>query len=326
MDIVDAKGGNMLKNIELKSRNGWLYFNRRSLKLRDTKENREYALRYLRDKYHMQHTKTFEFFASIVLREACTQSTLKLARKAFELLDKTLGNKSIGEYTVLEIDELIEWMLKVKKYSPATIKLYLSQISRAFNEAERLDYIGKNPARYAKLPRKKKVEKKTYTKEELKALTDGAEGDLKIFLYLAIHTGARANEIITSNWKNIDFERNKILIHSSKTKNSYYVPIMKPLRELLECIEDKNGRVLSRNYNQLVYDFKELCESTGVRYLGTHAFRHTFISLMIQAGENPALVAKFVGHKSLQMINETYAHYIEKENDMSEFEDLMGLA
>jgi integrase len=45
-----------------------------------------------------------------------------------------------------------------------------------------------------------------------------------------------------------------------------------------------------------------------------HDMRHTFGSLLIQAGVSPAYVQKQMGHKSIQVTIDTYGHLIPGEN------------
>ena len=39
-----------------------------------------------------------------------------------------------------------------------------------------------------------------------------------------------------------------------------------------------------------------------------HLFRHSFITWQLESGLNPILLSRIVGHESLTMINQVYAH------------------
>ena len=39
-----------------------------------------------------------------------------------------------------------------------------------------------------------------------------------------------------------------------------------------------------------------------------HLFRHSFITWQLEGGLNPILLSRIVGHESLTMINQVYAH------------------
>ena len=55
-------------------------------------------------------------------------------------------------------------------------------------------------------------------------------------------------------------------------------------------------------------------EQAGLRKFRFHDLRHTFGSLLIQAGISPAYVQKQIGHKSIQVTIDVYGHLIPGEN------------
>jgi integrase-like protein len=55
-------------------------------------------------------------------------------------------------------------------------------------------------------------------------------------------------------------------------------------------------------------------EKVGLRKFRFHDLRHTFGSLLIQAGVSPAYVQKQMGHRSIQVTIDVYGHLIPGEN------------
>lgn len=55
-------------------------------------------------------------------------------------------------------------------------------------------------------------------------------------------------------------------------------------------------------------------EQAGLRKFRFHDLRHTFGSLLIQAGISPAYVQKQMGHHSIQVTIDVYGHLIPGEN------------
>src|SRR5215467_3296448 len=51
-------------------------------------------------------------------------------------------------------------------------------------------------------------------------------------------------------------------------------------------------------------------EKAGLRRFRLHDLRHTFGSLLIQAGVSPAYVQKQMGHRSIQVTIDIYGHLI----------------
>jgi integrase len=57
-----------------------------------------------------------------------------------------------------------------------------------------------------------------------------------------------------------------------------------------------------------------LRHKTAMRKFRFHDLRHTFGSLLIQAGVSPAYVQKQMGHRSIQVTIDVYGHLIPGEN------------
>ena len=60
--------------------------------------------------------------------------------------------------------------------------------------------------------------------------------------------------------------------------------------------------------------FETLSRTAGLRKFLFHDLRHTFGSLLIQAGVSPAYVQKQMGHRSIQITIDVYGHLIPGEN------------
>ena len=59
----------------------------------------------------------------------------------------------------------------------------------------------------------------------------------------------------------------------------------------------------------------------GIRYRPPYNCRHTYATICLMAGMNPAFIAKQLGH-SVQMLLDRYAHWIDGENDWAQMEKL----
>src|SRR5262249_27728678 len=57
-----------------------------------------------------------------------------------------------------------------------------------------------------------------------------------------------------------------------------------------------------------------LLEKAGLRRVRPHALRHTFASLLLQNGESPVYVKEQMGHSSIQVTVDSYAHLIPGAN------------
>jgi integrase len=57
--------------------------------------------------------------------------------------------------------------------------------------------------------------------------------------------------------------------------------------------------------------FGELCDAAGVRRVRLHDLRHGRASLLLAAGADIAVVSKILGHGSINITSDTYAHLLE---------------
>ena len=62
----------------------------------------------------------------------------------------------------------------------------------------------------------------------------------------------------------------------------------------------------------------------GIRYRRPYNLRHTYATIMLMAGMNPAFCARQLGH-SVEMFLRTYAKWISGEQDAREMERLKGM-
>lgn len=334
--------------MKLFERNGILYANfkqkgkriKKSLHMADTPANRKYALEKVLPtllKTKTRQRQNLGEFLNIILEEAkekkhSTYKTYESAR--LQILNYFEPSMHISDIKTSDVDEFIRELSR-SKLAPKTIKTYLSPLALAFNEAIRLDIIEKNPVTNAKKPKARTKEKEVFTKEEIVKLLTNAKGELKIFLLIAFYTGARAGEIIALKWSDIKDDRMTI----SKTRSAGYTDtpksgrsrtfkIPKALLEYLSKLERKSPFVVGKEFtyiNTIADAFERLQEELGIEYRSLHTTRHTTISLLLAAGENPMLIKNMVGHVDMKMIETVYGHYIQDDRDLVAFETQLGL-
>jgi len=83
---------------------------------------------------------------------------------------------------------------------------------------------------------------KTLSDEDIQKLISGATNKLtRDIITFLIYTGCRKGEALNLKWKNVDLQNGVIAIKGTKTKYDRHIPISMPLKELLSCIEKKDG-------------------------------------------------------------------------------------
>ena len=184
-----------------------------------------------------------------------------------------------------------------------------------------------------------------WTSEEVATILAVAEGTARdvygvcLFQY---STGCRIGEALGMRWSAVDLEQGRVTIrlriHAGevgpvKTTNSLRtIPIPQPLRDYLGARPQRSewvfGSPTNRKRPWRDEDYQEawrkLRRSLEIRQLGTHAWRHTFVSMALASGWTPGSIAEHVGC-SVEMILRRYAHAL-KRTDTQSFDFLAPAA
>jgi integrase len=157
-------------------------------------------------------------------------------------------------------------------------------------------------------------------------IVEAAKGQDKMLFKLAAETGARAGELYALTVDDLLFEHNVVRINKSmyrqkagspKTKNATRWVNVKPyVMEMLK--KHLNGRThglvfRSRRNTPLVNctvlnkHLHPLLRKLGLERGGMHGFRHHRVSTLVMAGTPMAVIKKWIGHGSEEMVNR-YTH------------------
>lgn len=146
-------------------------------------------------------------------------SYVKLLQKFDKHILPAFRDKLIKKITVVELQTFANHMREIN----TQYKEYISNVSRIFTYAIKLDLMDHNPVKKITIPKKKKnlsrKEIKFFTKEELKKLLaytkEKEHPKVYTFFYLMANTGTRTGELLGLEWRSVDFE-NKC-IHITQT-------------------------------------------------------------------------------------------------------------
>jgi integrase len=178
------------------------------------------------------------------------------------------------------------------------------------------------------------------TKEDLKILQDTflkhSPRAYPLVLTLA-RTGMRIGEAVSLRWGDIDFTNRFITVQRCISRGKIGTPkngkgrrvdmsmqLTETLRQLKRQRAEetlRNGwreipqevflnyegrRVDPSHFKQQIFD--KVVSRAGLRSMRIHDLRHTFASLLIQAGESLAYVRDQLGHHSIKMTVDIYGH------------------
>lgn len=178
--------------------------------------------------------------------------------------------------------------------------------------------------------------RRALTVEELTKVTADLTGEMRLLFALGIYTGLRLGDCALMDWGKIDIVRRVIITTPRKTARTgkvVEIPLHPVLAGMLEEIPERNRKgyllpetaeIYQRDDSAVTKRIRAVFEGAGiattkevagysqaVAEVGFHSLRHSFVSLMGNAGAPLALVQSIVGHANPMMT----AHYFHARTD-----------
>ncbi|MBF0562418.1 MAG: site-specific integrase [Alphaproteobacteria bacterium] len=148
-------------------------------------------------------------------------------------------------------------------------------------------------------------------------LAECREPHLRLFVMLALNTGARRGAILDLTWPQIDFVNGLINLNPADriqtAKRRAVVPISDTLKDALRYSQETARSPYVVAYRgQPVAAIKtalgHACDRAGLKGVTSHTLRHTAGTLMAKAGVDLWKIAQLLGHSTAKT-SELYAHF-----------------
>lgn len=187
-----------------------------------------------------------------------------------------------------------------------------------------------------------------YTEQETEAILEqfrlAGQCNREIMFYwyyvMAFYTGCRPSELLALQWKDIDIDNQIIHIEkgivggrlrkSTKTSQSRIVYMHPKVKVALEALKNyKNAEYIFTwdngkrwaNYNCCRRRFEKMSKLAKVRYRKAYNCRHTYATIMLMNGVNPAFASNQLGH-SMVMLLRIYSKWINGKQSIEEMKKL----
>ena len=194
------------------------------------------------------------------------------------------------------------------------INIEIATLYNLFNYCIKKSYIDKNPA--AGIKKLNELSRlKTLSDQDINKLIAGATNKLtRDLITFLIYSGCRKGEALNLKWDDVDLQNDVIAIKGTKTKYDRYVPISKPLKELLKAIEkNQDCLYVFNNSGAKIGNFRKsfmtACKNAGFKDLRIHDLRHVFASKMVMGGTSLYITGELLGHRTTQM-TKRYSHLV----------------
>lgn len=239
---------------------------------------------------------------------------------------------AFGKYEMNDVttDDVQLWLNKNADLANKTLKEILGLMSMIYEDAIEDGEATKNPTKSRKLviPSTKKTEREALTLDQFKAINDNLAVlplEERRMMALLMYTGMRRGEVLGLMWEDIDPTTNEIHVrrnvtyttnqpHIGTTKTEAgcrVIPLIPILWELLEY-HGETGYIFGgekpftrMNYNRRWYHIKKNLDLFGAT---AHVFRHTFLTLLSNAGVQPKIIQVIAGHADIAVTMNRYTH------------------
>lgn len=243
--------------------------------------------------------------------------------------------------------------------SPNVKRNAITRVSTILEDAVREGLISKNPATLLDLPKRSKKEIDPFTLEEAGAiiarLYEHKHWPSRIyaaFFEFVFFTGLRLSEALAVRWDAVDLEKKTVHVKRTialgvveeRTKtgkdrfvllNDRAINAIQYAMGYAERRKEGQGKVLEMPYvfppsknseyvkqtSDLHHQWVPVLKELGIRRRPPYNCRHTYATICLMSGLNPAFIAQQLGH-SVQMLLSTYARWINSSNDWQELQKL----
>ncbi len=237
------------------------------------------------------------------------------------------GNTPIGDINYLDIRKFVSELSGSAKRKNNILVPMRSVLKMAFLSG----MIDQNPMDRIRNLKTVKPDIKPLSMEEVRSFLARVSERYRDFFTVAFFTGMRFGEMAALKWKNVDFQMKLIRVRETrvkgeegrpKTKKSVrdirmLPPVLEALRDQRKQTMGKSEYVFLNQYGRTLepmsmnfHVWKPALKKAGLEPRSLYQTRHTFATLMLDAGEHPGWVQKMMGHETLQMIYEKYYSYI----------------
>jgi integrase len=203
------------------------------------------------------------------------------------------------------------------KIRPSTIHTELGLLRSALLWAKKAKWITEAPEVHR--PDPSPPRDRWLTPEEAQALISGAGSrHIRLFILLALHTGARRGAILELTWDRVDLEQRRIDFtapgRSTGRKRRSAVPIQPGLHSaLLEAysarLSDHVIEFAGQPVKSVKRGFREAATRSKLERVTPHTLRHTAATWAAQEGAPMWEISGMLGHTTTEVTQKVYAKH-----------------
>lgn len=255
-------------------------------------------------------------------------STLRSYAEALRLrVYPELGGKRLREITPADLQKFVT-KINGGKRSASTVRNTVMPLQALYRYAVAHGEADSDPTTNLQLPAATGKREKIVGRDDAAALIEAAPSQDRALWATAFYAGLRRAELQALRWRDVDFGDGVIRVTRSwdqkegeiepkSAAGRRTVPLPKALRRFLEVLDGRDdpdrlvfGRDADRPYNPTTITNRARAAWAKAKLdpLTLHDCRHTYASLMIDAGANAKALSTYMGHSSITITMDRYGH------------------
>lgn len=239
----------------------------------------------------------------------------KLLPHALAPLRRGIGHMPAASVDQGTVDSYVAWRTQAG-CQPQTARRDLTILRAALHMAAKRGHIQAAPVLVLPPPGRRRI--RVLTPDEVTALMrEAGDPRIRLFVALALATGARRQALCELTWDRVDLDSRLIDLRAphpraAQRKGRAVVPISERLADMLAMVRPTSGTgpVIGLRKHAVNYHFNKARDRAGLGPDVTpHVLRHTAASIMVKSV--PLIIAsKMLGHSSTSITESVYVHLL----------------
>jgi integrase len=241
-----------------------------------------------------------------------------------------VGDIQVNNLTPEDVEKMMN-KLQDRGLSKRTIEYACLILSRCLNWAKKRGKADDNPVKLVRMPKVERYKVTPFEPEQARRLLKEIRGHrLEVLYRVAFALGLRRGELLSLEWRDINFISRTLTIRAGKTECAARTLPLPPrlsmaLREHQErqsrerqtepkwkehglVFPSKHGTPI--NPNNLRRHYKQALEQAGLPDKRIHDIRHSCIAFLIAEGASLTIIKEIAGHVSASFTSDMYGYLL----------------
>jgi integrase len=216
-----------------------------------------------------------------------------------------------------------------KPLKPSTVNTTMGVLRNILDVAVQTGDLDDNPFRKVKGSSGERRENKPLSLDQIHQIIQNSEEEFRPMITFMAYTGCRPSEMYALRWKQVEFEKEEIVIEAGrvygvegppKTKaGNRRIMMLPPVKESLKALRERQSVVAMTDHVFLTHKgqpfndntplyraWTRALKATGLARRRPYELRHSFASNMLAAGMPIPFISRMIGHANPAT---TFAYY-----------------